>query len=155
MGDVDLWRWLWVVVLAAFLLGEMFTPGTFFFLPFAVGALLAAIAAFIGFSVGLQWVFFIGGAVVSSLAFIPLRRRLDKVAPPMGVGAHRILHQRGVVIEAIPAGQQNHGTVVIEREQWRAHSRTGVAMAEGSDVIVVEVRGTGVIVDAIDMEGRQ
>lgn len=151
MGDTETWRWIWVIVIAGFLIGEMFTPGTFFFLPFAIGAVGAAIAAFAGGSIALQWILFIGLAALTSLAFIPLRRRLDRIEPPIGVGSQRILHQEGTIITAIADGPTGSGMVRIAREEWRAESADHRAIAEGSVVRVVEVRGTGVVVEPVSV----
>ncbi len=147
MADFETWRWIWLIVIAGFLVGEMFTPGTFFFLPFAVGALGAAIAAFAGGSIGLQWVLFLGLSVITSLSFIPLRKRLDRIEPPMGVGSQRILHQEGVITAAIAAGPNGSGTVRIGREEWRAESVDQSAIPDGAIVKVVDIRGTGVLVE--------
>jgi len=152
MEDPQVWRWIWVIVLAGFLVGEMLTPGTFFFLPFAVGALGAAIAAFAGGSVALQWVLFVLLAVVSSLAFIPLRRRLDRIEPPSGVGSQRLLHQQGVIMSDIAAGATGSGSVRIGREEWRAESIHQTAIRAGSVVKVVDVRGTGLLVEPVSTD---
>lgn len=149
MGDPDTWRWIWLIVIAGFLVGEMFTPGTFFFLPFAVGALAATITAFAGGSIALQWILFLGLAVITSFAFIPLRRRLDRIEPPVGVGAQRIVHQEGTIITAIPEGPTGVGLVRIGREEWRAESANHHGIGDGTVVRVVEVRGTGVVVEPI------
>lgn len=149
MADSETWRWIWVIVLAGFLVGEMFTPGTFFFLPFAAGALGAAIAAFVGGSVGVQWVLFLAISVLTSLSFIPLRKRLDKIEPPVGVGSQRILHQEGVLIAAIAAGPTGSGTVRIGREEWRAEAIDQQPIPEGAIVKVVDIRGTGVLVEPV------
>lgn len=149
MGDPDVWRWIWLIVIAGFLIGEMFTPGTFFFLPFAVGALAATIAAFAGGSIALQWLLFVGVAALTSFAFIPLRRRLDRIEPPVGVGSQRILHQEGTVVASIPAGPNESGRVRIAREDWRAESVGNESIAEGTLVKVVEIRGTGVVVEPV------
>jgi membrane protein implicated in regulation of membrane protease activity len=150
MGDPDFWRWIWVIVIVGFLVGEMFTPGTFFFLPFAIGALAAAITAFAGGSISQQWVAFLALTVIASLAFIPLRRRLDRVQPPLGVGAQRILNQEGTIVTAIPNGLTGAGIVRIAREEWRAESRDHHAISVGTNVKVVDVRGTGVVVEPIN-----
>jgi membrane protein implicated in regulation of membrane protease activity len=150
MEDSEIWRWIWIVVIAGFLVGEMFTPGTFFFLPFAVGALGAAIAAFAGGSVGVQWVLFLGLSILTSLSFIPLRKRLDRIEPPVGVGSQRILHQEGVVTVAVTAGPTGSGTVRIGREDWRAESADHESIPEGTVVKVVDIRGTGVLVAPVD-----
>ena len=149
MGDSDVWRWIWLIVIAGFLIGEMFTPGTFFFLPFAVGALAAAIVAFAGGSIALQWILFIGLAALTSFAFIPLRRRLDRIQPPVGVGSQRILHQEGTVTVPIPAGPNESGSVRIAREEWRAESADQQPIAVGVLVKVVDIRGTGVVVEPV------
>lgn len=152
MEDSDTWRWVWLIVIAGFLVGEMFTPGTFFFLPFAVGAVGAAIAAFAGGSIGLQWVLFLGLSILASLSFIPLRKRLDRVQPPVGVGSQRILHQEGTITVAIPAGLTGSGTVKIGREEWRAESVDNAAIPGGVVVRVVDVRGTGVLVEPVHLD---
>lgn len=149
MGDAEIWRWIWVVVVAGFLVGEMLTPGTFFFLPFAAGAAGAAVAGFLGAPIGAQWGIFVGLAVITSVAFIPLRRRLDRIEPPAGVGAHRVLHQEGMVVADIGGGPAGVGSVRIAREQWRAESADHAAIAAGEPVRVVEVRGTSVIVERV------
>jgi membrane protein implicated in regulation of membrane protease activity len=149
MGDPDVWRWIWLIVIAGFLIGEMLTPGTFFFLPFAVGALAATVAAFAGGSIALQWILFIGLAALTSFAFIPLRRRLDRIQPPVGVGSQRILHQEGTVVGPIPAGPNESGTVRIAREDWRAESADHQPIAVGTVVKVVDIRGTGVVVEPV------
>jgi membrane protein implicated in regulation of membrane protease activity len=156
MEDSEIWRWIWIIVIAGFLVGEMFTPGTFFFLPFAIGALGAAIAAFAGGSIAVQWVLFLGLSVLTSLSFIPLRKRLDRIEPPMGVGSQRILHQEGVIITPISAGPASSGAVRIGREEWRAESVDDQAIAEGEIVKVVDIRGTGVLVTPVSSsEGGQ
>lgn len=153
MSDPEIWRWVWIIVIVGFLVGEMFTPGSFFFLPFAVGAVAAAVTAFSGGSIGLQWLAFIVLTVASSLAFIPLRRRLDKIRPPVGVGAQRMLHQEGTVVAAIGDGPTGSGTVRIAREEWRAESHDHRAIALGQTVKVIDVRGTGVVVQPIHNTG--
>ena len=149
MGDTDVWRWIWILVIAGFLIGDMFTPGTFFFLPFAAGALAAAIAAFAGGSIGLQWILFVGIAALTSVAFIPLRRRLDRIQPPIGVGSQRVLHQEGLITHDITSGPTGTGTVRIGREDWRAESSDHEPIPAGTTVRIVEVRGTGVVVERV------
>ena len=149
MGDTDVWRWIWILVIAGFLIGEMFTPGTFFFLPFAAGALAAAIAAFAGGSIGLQWILFVGIAALTSVAFIPLRRRLDRIQPPIGVGSQRVLHREGLITHDITSGPTGTGTVRIGREDWRAESSDHEPIPAGTTVRIVEVRGTGVVVERV------
>jgi membrane protein implicated in regulation of membrane protease activity len=146
MNDPDNWRWIWMVVAVAFALGEMATPGAFFMLPFAVGAVVACIAAFVGGGIGLQWLLFIATSGVAAAALVPLRRKLDEQEPLDGVGARRLLNQQAVVIHAVEPGPHGSGRVRIGREEWRAESLSQTGIPEGAVVKVVEVRGTSVVV---------
>ncbi len=146
MNDPDNWRWIWMAVGVAFLLGEMATPGSFFMLPFAVGAVVACVAAFLGGGIGLQWLLFVVVSAAASAAFIPLRRRLDQEAPVDGVGARRLMNQEAVVIRSIGPGPNGVGMARVGREEWRAESASRVGIPEGAVVKVIEVRGTSVVV---------
>jgi membrane protein implicated in regulation of membrane protease activity len=43
MDSPEGWRWIWLVAAVVFAAGEMATPGSFFLLFFALGALVAAV----------------------------------------------------------------------------------------------------------------
>ena len=146
-GDPETWRWIWLGATVAFALGEIAIAGTFFLAPFAVGAGLAAVLAFAGVAVGIQWAVFVGVSVAAFLALRPIARRLDAEGPMLGIGAHRQVGERARVIEAI-GGSHELGTVLLGREQWRAESADGHPIAAGTAVVVVEVRGTRVLVEA-------
>jgi membrane protein implicated in regulation of membrane protease activity len=146
MEDPEVWRWIWLVAIGVFGLGEALIAGSFFLLPFAAGAVVATIVAFSGAGIAAQWVSFVAVSIVGSLALIPLRRRLDRVEPQNGVGARRLIGQEAVVLTDVPAGPGAVGEVRVGRETWRAESRDQLAIAMGTTVRVVEVRGTAVIV---------
>ena len=146
MDDPESWRWVWLIVVALCLIGEMLTPGSFFLLPFAIGALAACIAAFLDVPTGVQWVLFVIVSAGTSAAFIPLRHRLDRDEPVDGIGARRLLNQEAVVIRPVAPGPDGVGRVLIGREEWRAESANRVGIPEGAVVKVIEVRGTGVVV---------
>lgn len=146
MDDPALWRWIWLAGSATFLIGELASPGTFFMLPFAIGAAVATVLAFLDVNVAVQWGAFV---VVSAAAFgalVPLRRRLDVNEPQDGIGARRLMGQSAVVIRALPAGSHDAGIVRIAGEDWRAVSLDGHGVPEGTAVKVVEVRGTRLVV---------
>ena len=135
-----------MVVAVLFLLGEMATPGSFFMLPFAAGAVVACATAFAGGGIGLQWLLFIVVSAAASAALVPLRRRLDVEEPLDGVGSRRMLNQEAIVISAVEPGPTGVGRVKVGREEWRAESATRVGIPVGAVVRVVEVRGTSVVV---------
>jgi membrane protein implicated in regulation of membrane protease activity len=144
--DDDLWRWIWLLAALGFAAGEIALGGSFFLFPFALGAGLAALVSFLGADPWVGWaVFVIASAAGVALAY-PLRKRLDREEPQDGIGARRLLGQPATVLQAIPSGPSESGLVRVGREEWRAESADGTAIAVGATVKVVEVRGTRVVV---------
>jgi membrane protein implicated in regulation of membrane protease activity len=146
MEDPNNWRWIWLVAVGVFAVGEALLPGTFFLLPFAAGAVAAAAAAFVGGSLAVQWLLFVAISAVGAVALVPLRRRLDKSETPPGVGSRRLIGQEAVVLRTISAGPGEVGEVRIGREVWRAESATHEEVAANTQVFVTDVRGTAVVV---------
>lgn len=144
-GDPEAWRWIWLAAMVVFGVGEMGVAGSFFLAPFAIGAAVAAVLAFAGADVGIEWAAFLGVSVVVFLALRPIARRLDAEGPVLGVGSHRQVGQRAKVIESID-GEHDHGVVMLGRERWRAESVDGRPIPVDATVVVNEVRGTRVIV---------
>jgi membrane protein implicated in regulation of membrane protease activity len=146
----EFWRWVWLAVTAGAVLGEMATAGSFFLLPFAVGGAVAAILAFSGVPVTIEWLAFVAVSVAAVVATRPLARRLDVDSPSEGIGARRWIGQTATVIEAIPAGPQETGMVRLGREQWRAESLEGLPIDPDTLVKVVDVIGTRLVVWPLD-----
>lgn len=147
-GDPDFWRWVWLIAMVVFGLGEMAVAGSFFLAPFAIGAGVAAILAFFGVVLGLEWAAFLTVSLGLFLALRPLARRLDAEGPSLGIGANRHVGQHARVVEPISGGR-DLGIVLIGRERWRAESITNEPIANDTIVLVTEVRGTRVIVATI------
>lgn len=149
MEAPDGWVWIWLVVAVVFAVGEMSSPGSFFMLPFAFGALAASGLAFVDAGSVIQWAAFLGVAVGTFVGFRPLARRLDRGGEDEGIGSRRLIGQTAVITKAIPAGG-DLGLARIHREDWRAESLDGTAISEGARVRVTEVEGTRVLVALID-----
>jgi membrane protein implicated in regulation of membrane protease activity len=149
MDSPEQWRWIWLVGAFLFALAEMGSPGSFFMLPFAVGALVAAVLAFADVGLAAQWIAFIGISVASLAALRPLARRLDLADDDRGVGSRRLIGQSAVVLQEIP-GRHELGLVRVHREEWRAESLDGSPIPPGTTVKVAEVAGTRVLVLAAD-----
>ncbi len=146
MDSPELWRWVWLALSAGAAVGEMATAGAFFLLPFALGGAAAAILAFAGVGVAIEWLVFVVVSVAGVLATRPLARRLDTASPVEGIGARRWIGQTATVLEAIPAGEHETGVVRLGGQRWRAESLDGAAVGPGSSVKVVDVVGTRLVV---------
>jgi membrane protein implicated in regulation of membrane protease activity len=149
LDSPEVWRWIWIMMAVVFASGELVTPATFFFLPFAIGALAAAVMAWVGFAVGLTWVVFLAVSVVSFALLWKVGRRLERTDEQQeGVGATRWIGQEATVTKAIT--QSGMGTVRLEREEWRAESLTGAPIREGSTVMVARLAGTRLVVVPVE-----
>lgn len=154
LSSPDTWRWLWTVAAVGFGIAEMAVPGSFFMLAFAIGASVAAVVSFAGGPVWLSWFLFV---VVSSIALailVPMGRRVNEERTDAGVGAKRYEGARAVVISDITPGPGSAGQVRFEREIWRASDIEGKGIPAGTEVEVVEVVGTRLIVRAADRPNR-
>jgi membrane protein implicated in regulation of membrane protease activity len=147
----ETWRWIWLGAGVIFLLGEMHFFGSFFLLPFAIGAFVAAILAFLGVGLGWEWLAFLVVSLGSLACLYPLRHRLDRSRPVEGIGSRRLIGQPAVVLETVPGGPASElGLVRVGREEWRAESRDGRPLQVGTNVRVIDVQGTRVIVWPVD-----
>ena len=142
----DTWRWIFLAVAVVFTVGEIAVAGSFFLLPFAVGALAGAIGAFLGLAVAIDWLVFVVVSAASSAVLWPLRRRLDSRTPRQAIGANRWVGREAHVLRDIPGGQGETGLVRLDREEWRAESMIGVPIRSGSTVLVSRVDGTRLVV---------
>lgn len=144
MNDPESWRWIWLGAAVLFGLGEMASPGSFFLAPFAIGAALAAILAFAGADLTIEWVAFVGVSLGTFLALRPLARRLDAQGSSEGVGSRRLIGREGVVLQDV--GPTAAGSVRIDTEEWRASTGGADVIVAGTPVRVTEMEGTRVIV---------
>jgi membrane protein implicated in regulation of membrane protease activity len=149
MDSPEDWRWVWIIATAVFAIGELTTPGSFFMLPFAIGALAATVLAFLNVDVFIEWLVFVGVSLAVFAALRPVAQRLNRSVDDTGVGSRRLLGHSAVVVREIPAGG-DVGLVRVDREEWRAQSTDGSGIPTGTAVRVADVQGTRVIVAAVD-----
>ena len=145
--DASDWQWVWVGVALAFVVVELVTPVLFFAISFAGGAALAALAALLETSVGVQWGVFVVGSVAALFLLVPIGRRIANAktdAEPEG--ASRWVGRIAEVLEEIPGGSHATGLVRLERAKWRAETESATAIPVGTQVEVLSVRGTRLVV---------
>lgn len=142
---VKIW-WIWMIIAAIFVVGEIFTMGFFLFW-FGIGALAAGIFALIGLSIGWQLAAFV---VVSGILFAVSRRFAEKFSKkqPPGIGADRFIGLEGVVLEEID-NLKDTGRVRLQKEEWRAESDSGEVIPEGRRIKVTRLAGTHLVVKII------
>lgn len=150
--DTEMMRWIWLVAGVALLTGEMATAG-FFLLPFAIGAFAAAVVAFVGAAIAVQVIVCFVVSLVAFAALRPLAARLDRSGKTAGIGSRRLVDELAVVIDGIPANDL--GMIRVGREEWRAQAVDGRPIAEGTEVRIIDVRGTRAFVAPADVPHDQ
>ena len=143
------WFWVWIILAALLFIGEMLSL-SFFMLPFAVGAVLAAIFNVLEFDLVWQIIVFIVTSIVSLIALRPLARRLTRGGSDAKVGAERLVGMQGVVVE----GQSQAGgfRVLVDREPWNASADDNAQLEIGTDIEVLAVNSNSLIVKKLTTE---
>ena len=145
----ELLRWGWIVLAVFFFLTEIFTAG-FVLLCFGIGALGAALVAFLGAGLAWQIVVFI---VVTIAAVVLARPFADRISRPgvQPIAGNRMIGKWGVVLQTVDP-IEGTGMVRVESERWRAESKDNVQLEVGEVVKVVSVDGVRLQVQATDEE---
>ena len=135
--------WIWIIVAALLCIGEMLSL-SFFMLPFAVGAICAAIANALGANTVVQWAIFIAVSIIALIALRPLSKRITRRSSNVKSGVDRLVDRVGEVIEGTaPIGLVR---VRVEREEWNATVEDGTELGVGDYIRVIGIDGTRLIV---------
>ena len=134
------WTWiLWTILGVVLVIAEVFTPG-FVLLWFGVGALAAALAAFVGAGLAAQFIIFI----VVSTALTALSRTIfvnyfTARGEPDGLktGVASLPGQVGTVVTS-SQGALHVGAVKVFGSVWTAYPAEGEPPLEAGDRVVVE-----------------
>jgi membrane protein implicated in regulation of membrane protease activity len=139
---------VWLIVLAAFVIGEIYSRA-FFALFVALAAGAAAITAAAGGPFALQAAMFVvvglGGIAA---ARPPLKRAMTRGHYRLVSGAAGLVGKEGVVAWAV-GDNTSPGKVRIQGELWPAVSDDGGVIEPGALVLVLELRGTRFVVHEI------
>ena len=140
---------LWIAIALVFAIVEVLTVGLFAGFV-SLGAIGAAIAAFIGDDIVSQSVTF---AVVAILGIAVVRRPLlaylqQRAGPLVLSGAAAMIGQTALVVDAI-AGPHERGHVRIAGEDWPALTCDGQPVEAGASVRVVEIRRATLVVELV------
>ena len=148
----ELLRWGWIVLAVFFFLTEVFTAG-FVLLCFGIGALAAALMAFLGAGMAWQIAVFI---IVTIAAVVLARPFADRISRPgvQQIAGNRMIGKWAVVLQTVDP-IANTGMVRLESERWRAESLDGEQLEVGEGVEVIGVEGVRLQVRATDRESAE
>jgi membrane protein implicated in regulation of membrane protease activity len=134
-----------MVLGVALMIAEVFTLGFVLFW-FGVGAIAAAITAFLGGGIGLQFLIFaIISIALTAMSRTIFVRYLPTAGDAIKTGVDALPGKVGTVTTA-SRGALNEGAVKVYGTTWTAYPVDEVALTEGEKVEVVEVRGSSIYV---------
>jgi len=131
--------WIWVLGGLALLVLEVTTPGGFFAVFFAVGAILVGAAKALGWTgpAWIEWLLFTVLSVVSLALFRrPLMRRFNLSG---GKPVDRIEGEAAVVVEAVAPGAV--GKAELRGTTWSARTSGDLPLGRGQRCRVERVEG--------------
>jgi membrane protein implicated in regulation of membrane protease activity len=136
---------LWLIVAAAFGIGEMLTT-SFFLAPFALGAALAAAVDALGAGASVTWIVFVVVSVLTLGIARPIARAHRRMPPQIRTGTAALIGKHAIVLERIE-NDQGVGCVRIDGEVWTARALDDDEVIErGTRVEVVEIKGATALV---------
>jgi membrane protein implicated in regulation of membrane protease activity len=151
MDNPAIWAGIYLAIAAAFGIGEILMPGSFFLLPFAAGGVAAAVASLLGAPVVASLPVFLVISFVTFLGMRPLARRMEADTPDVtGIGSNRLVGGTGTVLRTISAEPGEAGLVRVNTEEWRADAANEISIPAGTRIRVVAVRGTRLVVEQTD-----
>jgi inner membrane protein len=142
---MEQFAWIgWTILGVIFMVAEIFTLGFVLFW-FGIGALIAALAGFLG--VGFVGQFLIFAVVSISLTFLSRKIFASYQSPNTDIltGIDSIIGQIGTVSNP-SKGELNKGEVKVFGSTWTAISEDGELLIEGEKVAVVRVKGSTIYV---------
>ena len=145
--DIAMGPLIWLGIVALFLVIEAATVGLTT-IWFAGGALIAAIAAWIGAGEAVQWILFIAVSLVLLIFARPVAvRYMNKDVEKTNV--ERLMGQKAVVIQEIDNLNQT-GLVRVGDVEWMARTKSDdVQIPDKAVVVIKEVQGVKLIVEEV------
>jgi membrane protein implicated in regulation of membrane protease activity len=141
---MDAWA-IWILLAVVLAVGEIMTLG-FFLAPFAVGALLGAVADLAGAGLIVSLIVFLLSSMLLFGFVRPIARRHMRTPAQLRTGTAALVGQTAIVTERI-ANDESSGAVKLEGELWTARAYDGDEVIEaGSRVHVIEIRGATALV---------
>lgn len=136
---------IWILLAVALAVGEILNL-SFFLAPFALGALVAALAAAAGLDLVPSIAVFLAVSGGAFAGLRPIARRHLRTPPQIRTGTAALIGRTAVVTERIE-NRADLGAVRLDGEIWTARSFDEDAILEpGARVQVIEIRGATALV---------
>jgi membrane protein implicated in regulation of membrane protease activity len=132
--------WIWVLLGLALLLGELITPGGFFFIFFGIAAVLVGVLVALGWAgePAIQWLLFTVFSVVGVALFRrPVMRALKLDHPKKAVDS--IQGEEAMVVEEVAPG--GVGKAELRGTTWTARTEGTLTLEKGRRCRVERVEG--------------
>ena len=141
---MDAWVF-WILLAVVLAAGEVMSV-SFFLAPFAVGALLGAVADLAGAGAVVAWLAFLVSSVLLFGIVRPIARRHLRTPAQLRTGTAALIGRTAIVTELID-NVAGSGSVKLDGELWtaRAYEDDEVIQA-GRRVHVVEIKGATALV---------
>ena len=143
LQSIDLPVWLWLIALVIFGVVEAATAGLVC-IWFAMGAMVALLAALVGTGVVEQVVVFAVVSAATLAATRPLVRRMT-AGKAVATNADRVLGAAAKVTETID-NENSAGAVYVDGKTWTARSADGSVIPAGEQVEVESMEGVKLFV---------
>lgn len=134
---------VWLVVSAALIVAEIISLGLTT-IWFAIGALAAALVAFLGAGISIQLIVFAVLSLVFLIFTAPVARK-HFMRQPEKTNVESLVGMIGVVTDAID-NLKSEGTVSLNGQEWSARSESGENIEKDCRVSVVSISGVKLIV---------
>lgn len=132
----------WLIVGLIFLFTELYTPGLFLFIAFALASVFSAVFAFLNYSFMIQCVVFVFGFAISFLLMRYFLKKKKIKTVPTNVNA--LIGKNGIVVKKIE--EHGKGLVKVGGEIWTAVGVDGRDFEKDALVKVVIVDGSKLVV---------
>lgn len=134
---------VWLVVSAALIVAEIISLGLTT-IWFAIGALAAALAAYLGAGISVQLIVFSVISVVFLVFTAPVARK-HFMGQPEKTNVEGLVGMIGIVTDAID-NLKSEGVVSLNGQEWSARSENGESIEKDCRVSVVSISGVKLIV---------
>lgn len=142
---------IWMIIGIICIIIEIFDPA-FFFISLGAAAIITGLLSFVVKSTALQIIIFV---ILSFIAFLSMRKLGKKIlsVTDKETNVYALKGKNGVVVKAIP--QNGRGHVKIGGEEWSAVEKSNQAIEQDAKIVVVDIDGNKLVVEAIAPESQQ